>query len=138
VSDIQSFLGTGWTFPPTFLKNGKNGVKMSSGEKGIRESIHVLLSTTMGERFMEPKFGVNLANVLFEPLTLTLETYIEDLVRDAIIRYEPRIVLERVLLESRPEEGTLLISLQYTVATENNRYNYVFPYYVTEASNLNP
>jgi hypothetical protein len=111
---------------------------MSSGEKGIRESIHILLSTTMGERFMEPRFGVNLANVLFEPLTLTLETYIEDLIRDAIIRYEPRIVLERVLLESRPEEGVLLIKLEYTVAAENNRYNFVFPYYITEASNLNP
>ena len=66
MSEIKSFLGTGWTFPPTFIKDGKNGILMSEGEKGIRESLHVLLSTTMGERHMDPGFGVNLAEVLFE------------------------------------------------------------------------
>ena len=46
----NSFLGTGWSFPPEFNKRGS--VKTVSADDDIRESLHILLATKPGERVM--------------------------------------------------------------------------------------
>jgi len=33
-------------------------------------------------------------------------------------------------------EGRLEISIPYTIITTNTRYNYVFPFYMNEATNI--
>ena len=85
-----SFLGTGWSFPPTFSKI-KKGVEMTSDEEDIQSSLRILLSTAVGERIMQPKYGCNLDDLIFEPLNTTIKTYIRGLVKQAILIFEPRI-----------------------------------------------
>jgi phage baseplate assembly protein W len=135
MADQGSFLGTGWDFPPAFDR-GPNGVRMISDEDDIRSSLRVLLSTTVGERRMQPKYGCNLQKLVFEPVDTTLTTYVKDLIRTAILYFEPRIVLEDVVLLPVPLEGRIDISLTYTVATTNTRYNYVYPFYRAEGTEL--
>ena len=130
----MSFLGTGWSFPPAF--NQQLGtVSMLQDEADIQSSLEVLLSTRLGERVMQPTYGCNLDELLFEPLTTTLKTYIGDLIRTAILFHEPRITLNKLdMTESNDLEGLVLIKLEYTVKSTNSRYNYVFPYYKNEKS----
>ncbi len=130
------FLGTGWDFPPTFNKE-KESVNMVSGEQDIRSSLHILLSTEIGERIMQPEYGCNLKRLLFEPLDLSLKAYIKDLIKTAILYHEPRIRLENITLESKPEEGLIEITLEYIVRSTNSRYNFVYPFYITEGTNIN-
>jgi len=131
----RSFLGTGWDFPPAFDR-GPNGVRMISDEDDIRSSLRVLLSTTVGERRMQPKYGCNLQKLVFEPVDTTLSTYIKELIRTAVLYFEPRIILENVVLEPIPLEGRIDIALTYTVATTNTRYNFVYPFYRVEGTEL--
>ena len=53
----KSFLGTGWSFPPEF--NPYGSVKKVSDEEDIRESLVILLSTSPGERIMQPTYAVS-------------------------------------------------------------------------------
>ena len=129
-----SFLGTGWSFPPEFVKQGAAGdvgsVVMSADEEDIQASLAILLSTAQGERLFYPKYGLDLRDQIFESLSTTAETYLKDRVRDGILIYEPRIEILALELESdRRYEGIVQLRLEYRVRTTNSRYNLVFPFY---------
>jgi phage baseplate assembly protein W len=132
----DSFLGTGWSFPPTF-DAGTGTVVMTSDEVDIQLSLQILLSTRQGERVMIPDYGCNLDKMVFEPMTTTFKTYISEMIRTAILYYEPRIDLNSVKIDdSRETEGVILIILDYTVRTTNSRFNFVYPYYKNEGTEL--
>jgi phage baseplate assembly protein W len=126
----NTFLGRGWTFPPTF--NAVGQVKMLSNETGIHNALLAILSTRVGERIMQPNFGCNLNKMLFEPLTTTLKTQIKDLVFMAIYNFEPRIKPLDVILTAKEEEGFVEIEVQYEIKATNSRYNLVYPFYIIE------
>src|SRR5690606_26760283 len=88
----RSFLGRGWSFPPTFSKSARD-VLMTSDEEDIQKSLEILLSTTIGERFLQPSFGCNLESFVFEPMNATIQTLIKITVKDAILLFEARIKL---------------------------------------------
>jgi uncharacterized protein len=130
----QSFLGTGWSFPPSFTKGGAD-VKLVSGVEDIHQSLQILLSTNMGERIMQDDFGCDLSNVLFEEMDQGMINTLTSLISDAILYYEPRITLDHLdVSESEAHQGLLLISIEYTVRSTNSRFNMVFPFYINESA----
>jgi hypothetical protein len=132
----KSFLGRGWGFPPEFNLATK-AVNMLEDEADIKSSLEILLSTRLGERVMVPDYGCNLDELLFKPLTLTLKTYVIDLIKTAILYYEPRIDLNKIAIDPTDElEGVLLINLDYTVRATNSRKNMVYPFYKAEGNEL--
>ena len=135
--DIRTnFLGTGWSFPPTFIRASR-GVKMTSGEEDIDRSLEILLSTSLRERVMLPEYGANMEELLFEPIDTGLQTLIFDRLNTAILYYEPRIEVEEIVLDtSQVLEGTLLIKIDYRVRSTNSRFNFVYPFYLTEGSEI--
>jgi len=135
VSD--SFFGTGWDFPPTFLK-GKNGVLMTSDQEDIEKSLHILLTTGIGERIMQPRYGCNMDRLLFEPLDTTMQAYMEDIVRTAVLYFEPRIILNSVVLVPLTQEGRIDIMVDYLITGNNSRYNFVYPYFLDEGASDKP
>lgn len=129
----NAFLGRGWSFP---LELTEEGVRMSSYEKDIEESLRILFSTSPGERVNRYDYGCPLRRYAFEPLTAqTLVRMRNDITR-AVILFEPRITLEDVSFEEQPQEGLLLIHLTYTVVRTNNRNNMVYPFYLNEGTNV--
>jgi uncharacterized protein len=132
----KTFLGTGWSFPVTFDKEQKT-VEIVSGIEDIEQSLNILLSTTLGERVMQPKYGADLQSYVFEPANTMLVTTITDLVRTAIIYFETRISLIKLTIDtSNAWEGVLLINIDYKVKITNSRFNYVYPFYVKEGVDL--
>src|ERR1700709_2477545 len=112
------FLGTGWKFPPAFdIETGS--VEMVSDETDIRESLNILLSTSLGERVMQPEYGCNLTDYMFESLNSTLIGIIKHHVENAILYYEPRIVAENVDVTAADStdllEGKFTITVEYSV-----------------------
>lgn len=127
------FLGTGWGFPPTFDKASRS-VGLLSDEADIDSSLEILLSTSLGERIMQPTYGCDLKPLIFEPLDTSLKAYIRDLIRTAILYHESRIRLDDITLETQPQEGRIDITLEYTVRTTNSRFNFVYPFYLNEGT----
>ena len=108
---------------------------MVSGVDDIRESLWILLSTAPGERIMVPEFGCALWLMVFEQLDLTSMTEMQELVRRAILNWEPRITVDRVTTEANPHvAGLVYIDVGYTVRLTNTRSNLVYPFNVREAT----
>jgi phage baseplate assembly protein W len=133
----NSFLGRGWSFPPSF-NNTTHELHMAEGVEDIRQSLHILLTTAIGERLMQPKFGCNMDELIFESLDTTTKTIIIDKITTAILYFEPRIDAKRIELNTQNElEGEVLVEIDYVVRATNSRFNFVFPFYLKEGSELN-
>lgn len=132
----RSFLGTGWSFPPTFNKAAK-GVEMVSDLEDIRQSLTILLDTALGERVMQPKYGASLQDMVFEPITSSMVSLIEDIVQTAIIYHEARIQLLNVSIDTSQEvQGLLPIEITFIVRSTNSRFNFVYPFYIAEGTDI--
>lgn len=130
MADNQQFLGRGWGFPVSFGNQGRS-VVMAEAEEDIRQSLNILLSTSLGERVLRPTFGWKRDALMFEPLSTSFGAYLAREIETAILFFEPRIELNRVDFENATEqEGLILIRLDYTVRTTNSRTNLVFPFYL--------
>lgn len=135
-NDIQSFLGTGWSFPPTFNKF-TNTVQMVSDTDDIGESIRIILDTFPGERVMQPEFGCFLKRLVFEKIDTALVMQINDVIGKALLNFEPRVkFINAEVVQRNDDEGYLLIRIHYTVIITNTRHNIVYPFYFTEGTNV--
>jgi phage baseplate assembly protein W len=135
-SNFNSFLGTGWAFPPTF-DPGLLTVTTVSDMTDIEQSLNILLSTAIGERIMQPQFGCDLQPYLFQPLNPHMIGFLKDRVKNAILYYETRIKLNSVTVTplDSPDllQGRFTITVNYTIITSNSRFNYVYDYFANEA-----
>ncbi len=131
-----SFLGTGWSFPPKFLlETGE--VAMTVDEDDIHASLKILFGTAIGERLFNPEYGLDMQEMLFEPISTTMETYVIDRIKVAILIYEPRIDVLRLDLDTTAQnEGRMTIVLEYRVRTTNSRYNLVYPFSTTDGNEV--
>lgn len=130
----ESFLGTGWSFPPSFTQGGAD-IAMVSDAEDIHQSLQILLSTSPGERVMQDDFGCDLDSVMFEEIDQSLINTLTAIISDAILEHEPRVTLNAVEISaSEYEQGLLMIGIDYTVRSTNSRYNLVSPFYLNEAS----
>jgi len=134
---FNSFLGTGWSFPPKFDQVTGN-VEMVSDVEDINQSLGILLSTSLGERVMQPEYGCNLNDYMFESLSNDLIGIIKHHVENSILYHEPRIVAEKVDVTTADSfdliEGRFTITVEYFIPKTNSRFNYVYDYYLNEAA----
>lgn len=134
--EIQTFLGTGWGFPPMFDKVSST-VQMVSDIEDIKQSIHLILSTIPGERLMQPEFGCELNRLVFEKIDSNLISTLNHIVYHALLNFEPRInYIGLQVSETDPAEGILAVMIDFTVIITNTRHNIVFPFYLVEGTNL--
>jgi len=132
----NNFLGKGWSFPPTFNKQLKE-LQMTEKVDDIEKSLQILLTTTIGERLMQPRYGCNMEDLLFESLDTTTKTIIIDRIKTAILFFEPRIDAKKIDLDTTNElEGEVTVRIEYIVPATNSRYNFVFPFYRKEGTEL--
>jgi len=131
-----AFLGTGWSFPPTFdAGQAPPSVVMSSGDANIKQCLWVLFSTSLGERIMAATYGSGLRLKVFDALTETLINDIRSLILKAVLDWEPRIDVTRVeVTPVDPAAGEVAISVDYVVRQTNARSNLVYPFYLNEAT----
>jgi uncharacterized protein len=125
---VEDFLGSGWKYPIS-IKNGK--IVSSGGEDSIRESIIIIITTAKGERIMRPDFGCEINELVFSQNTTSTATLIEFYVKEALLKWEPRIeVLDVVASSDEDESYKLVINIEYMVKTTNTRDNLVYPFYL--------
>lgn len=129
---VRSFLGVGFHFPIQ-VEEATGKMKTVSLEEDIVQAIPIILMTRKGERVMRPEFGCDIYNYAFDTTDYTTLVQMENAVRDALIRWEPRITDIKVHIDdSQEKEGTLLIEITYRVRSTNNPFNLVYPFYLNE------
>jgi uncharacterized protein len=124
----NSFVGAGWNWPVQPDPTG--AIALASGTEELEQAMYLVLSTTPGERPMRPAFGCRLQEFVFELADATTAGLIAAEVRAALTQWEPRVVVEDVVVTADVDEpSTLWIDINYSVKASNDRRNLVFPFY---------
>lgn len=125
------FLGRGWVFPIRPDAGGR--LKLTDQEDAIRNGVFLILSTAPGERLMRPDFGCGVHDLVFQPNTAALRGALQVRVREALVRWEQRIDVLDVRVETDPHAAHhLLIRIDYRIRANNALFNLVYPFFLTE------
>lgn len=79
----------------------------------VRASIQRILSTSKGERVMQPRFGSTLKRMLFEPLDEYLIEDIKETITILLNEQEPRIIINNIDFSVNREQHTIRIVISY-------------------------
>lgn len=124
-----NFLGKGFAFPVEINHSG--AIALSEFERSVSESIRIILGTSKGERVMRPDFGCDLNELVFAPNDSRTIALAKHYVEEALTRWEPRIVLRDVVVESDPDaENRVNIRIHYLIRSVNTYFNMVYPFYL--------
>lgn len=124
-----TFIGRGFSWPLDIDHTGS--IRLTDGPADLDASIRIVLMTAPGERVMRPQFGCRIWEYLFEPVTHNLLGLINEAVRYALARWEPRIeVVEVAAVPDANDHSMIRIAIDYRVRATNDRRNLVYPFYV--------
>ncbi|MEU6709102.1 GPW/gp25 family protein [Streptomyces wuyuanensis] len=125
VSDI---IGAGWAFPARWSPRGD--AQLATGVDDIEQAIHLILATAPGERPMRPEFGCGIHHLIFAPVNATTASLMEQEVRQALERWEPRAEIDDVVITGDEEDESLMyIDVRFHARGSNDPRNLVFPFY---------
>lgn len=118
MADSAQLYGKSPGFPPRVGADGR--MVWSSGEQNVRESIAIILRTKPGERVLLPSFGCGLDRYLFEPNNTATLRLIQEEIKRALTRWEPRIRLDDVMVRVNPGDPRVVdVTIYYTlIATQ--------------------
>jgi phage baseplate assembly protein W len=78
-----------------------------------------------------------MGELLFDSISTTMKTYLEDRIKTTTLVFEPRIDLLDVRINTtRQTEGWLAIEVEYAVRSTNTRYNLVYPFAVNDGNEV--
>lgn len=128
----RGYLGQGLTFP--LQLNVQGGLQFSSAVQKVKESIWIILRTSLGERMYRPDFGSRLSELAFEPLNSSTMIQIRMYVVEALEIWEPRIEIDRVETEPDPVRGRVDIIINYRLKEYPELYSFVYPFYLVSGA----
>ena len=132
---MTDFLGRGVVFP--LLPDAGGALRYVDGDAEVAQSLRLLLMTAAGERLMRSAFGTQAPRLVFAPGSETNRQLLETSVRDAIRDYEPRVVVQDVVVSEHPLAPERVdIEVTYTVRRTNTRDSIVFPFYLSRPGGL--
>lgn len=135
MKEKNTYLGRGWAWPVSFQEEVAQ-VALAENEEDIRQSLIILLNTSIGERVLRPEYGANMEDLLFESLNVTTATLISNRIKRAILFHEPRIRVIQVDLRPDYQAGRIDVLVEYLILATNNRRNLVYPYLFIEATDI--
>jgi phage baseplate assembly protein W len=103
----------------------------------LKNSLLNLFSTSPGDKILSPEFGLDLRQYIFEPITRERAFDMQRKIFSGITRFEPRIIVNQVVVVPNFDAMEYNITIYYSVPTLNitnarlasslnkNGYNYI-------------
>ena len=88
--------------------------------EAVKNNIRNLLNTNQGERLFQPNLGMNLRNLLFEPMTEDLTIQIENNIVDVFERWLPFVELRNIEVKRRNESNQVKINIEFNIRRAPN------------------
>ena len=86
-----------------------------ANERAIVRSVRNLVETIPTERFFDSNLGTNIRELLFENMTASSVMIIEDMVRNTVRNYEPRVGDIGVEVDAIPDNNTLNVKVLFEI-----------------------
>lgn len=90
-----------------------NDILVDYDSNAIRNSLYNIFTTRPGQKILNPIFGANLDQFLFEPINDIKAKILGNTIYDAIVKFEPRVEVKNI---------------QVTPISDNNEYYVLFVY----------
>lgn len=89
----------------------------------VKNSLRQIFTWQLGERIINPDFGSDLKKYLYEPITDENQERIVAEIRQCVLRWEPRVVIDRVVRTTQVddiENNTVKLNIYYRIKGLNN------------------
>ena len=125
-ADVHLDLENDYKVRANFAKSSTKlvDIRVSRDMEAIYNSLTSIFGTSPGERLLLPEFGCDLRNFLFAPVSDVAGSAIGHVIKQAVEKWEPRVVIDLISIVPRPEEHEYVISLELVVPTLKTRANY--------------
>jgi len=121
VEDQDTRVSVGIDFPFGRVPNGDGYFKTTKTTvDSIKNNIKLLLQTNTGERLFQPALGMNLRQLLFEPLDENLTIQMENNIVDTFERWLPFVELKNIEIKRRDELSQVNINIQFNIKRAPN------------------
>jgi phage baseplate assembly protein W len=106
---------------PFRIDPATGGVAMATGSDKIRQNVRLILSVRLGERPMLRDFGTRISSLVHEPNDDVLADLIQNQTRQALLQWEPRILITGMQVEQQDGEAVLRINYMHTDEPVSNQ-----------------
>jgi phage baseplate assembly protein W len=86
----------------------------------VKRSVKNLVLTDKFERILDPDIGGNVKASLFEPMSPLTETILQDYIVEVIENYEPRAILEDVVIEANYDNNSYNVTITFRIDTSED------------------
>lgn len=99
----------------TFAKRPSGDIYKKKDAAAVKQSIKNLLLTDFYEKPFQPFFGANLRAMLFELADEDTEDEVEENIRNAINKYEPRAEILTITVNVLPDQNDMRVSVYFKI-----------------------
>ena len=92
-----------------------NDILILRNEDAIKKSVINLIRTRIGERFFNNLLGTSVDNSLFELNGIEVSTILDEEIKTVLSNFEPRIVVNDVIVESMEDSNELNVKISYDI-----------------------
>jgi len=114
---------------PDFKVAADGSIKLVTNVEAVYASLENILLTILGSRVMLRRFAINPHGLLFEGIDNDhLRTVFAQEFKDGIERWEPRVKVESVDVQSTPDRQEVRIAVQAYIIGYEEVFNFGFVY----------
>jgi phage baseplate assembly protein W len=95
---------------PFRIDPATGGVAWATGSEKIRQNVRLILGVRLGERPMLRDFGSRISALVHEPNDDVMADLIQNQTREALLQWEPRILVTAMQLEQQEGEARMRIN----------------------------
>ena len=110
---------TRFTEQELYSSSSQKDVDELQDGQSVINSIKNILTTTPGQKLLNPTFGLDLRSYLFEPVNTTTSFFLGQMIYSNLGIQEPRVRLETVEIEGNPDENQYDIVISFSVPKLN-------------------
>lgn len=118
--DIELDLNINYTASGEFeKKSDQKDLKPSYNKNAVINALKNLFSTTPGEKLLNPVFGLDLRDILFDPVSDTRAYILGNHIYDNITIQEPRVVVNKVSITGYTDTQEYVIDINLSIPSLN-------------------
>jgi hypothetical protein len=125
-------VGVGWRFPVRWNADGR--VETEGGPDKLVQSMTLVIRTAVGARVMRPGFGAGADRYVFDPRSEETSFRLAFEVRQALLLWEPRVVVDSVDAVPAGDDGERIdVTVVFRDDPHRRPTSLVLPFYAEVA-----
>tara|TARA_R110001606_G_scaffold193884_1_gene341578 strand:+ start:863 stop:1348 length:486 start_codon:yes stop_codon:yes gene_type:complete len=105
--------------PELYSNSSPKDLSEIQDSESVINSIKNILTTTPGQKLLNPTFGLDFRSYLFEPVNTTTSFFLGQFIYGNLGIQEPRIELGAVIIEGNPDENQYDVEISFSIPKLN-------------------